>query len=537
MRDDTEVSSEMSGGDHVAKQKSSDGTAGKRSKKKFKKAPDAPKRFKSSFMFFSIQKHKEIRDKLAREGKSDQVRNSFFDDTDHNSALMLIYFFLKTTNIAQRISDEWWGMTPEDREVWEEMARKDKARYEIEKAEYQGPWTVPIDGRRRKKDPSAPKRPMSAFLAFAKNRRAIIKRENPGFSNSDISRALSRMWKEAPDELRKKYVEEEVQCRKSYKVAMSKWREAQESSKDVLQQPKDSLETISFKSEPRAFSAEITTRGPPFQPSEQQNLQSLRYGDSSLEIPRVDAAASLVQMGLPFQMSRLENAHSIIGGTFQPRFFSATSSVGHAAPQSTTTETSSSNLRRSSLLGPSGTGNFTMSANPLHLATAASINNYPANIASFDANIASLPPGFGTGIRLPDDDQMSSFSDEELTSLEYKDQTGHFGYTTAGGQQLAQASNQNVGNLYSTSVPAQDAAYHASSLGGLSNSVRPSHSHATMQPGSTSGSGQEQSMVILGAMAGDDATAAVIRALRENAFNFMAEEGFSGSTFQHRQFH
>lgn len=44
-----------------------------RDRVKFKKAPDAPRRFKSSFMFFSTEKHKEIRKKLEAEGKKEKV--------------------------------------------------------------------------------------------------------------------------------------------------------------------------------------------------------------------------------------------------------------------------------------------------------------------------------------------------------------------------------------------------------------------------------------------------------------------------------
>jgi hypothetical protein len=40
---------------------------------KFKKAPDAPRRFKSSYMFFSTEKHRSIRDELAKKGETEKV--------------------------------------------------------------------------------------------------------------------------------------------------------------------------------------------------------------------------------------------------------------------------------------------------------------------------------------------------------------------------------------------------------------------------------------------------------------------------------
>jgi hypothetical protein len=49
---------------------------------KYKKAPDAPKRFKSAFIIFSAEKHKEIKDNFAKEGRSEKVRvRRYFDAT------------------------------------------------------------------------------------------------------------------------------------------------------------------------------------------------------------------------------------------------------------------------------------------------------------------------------------------------------------------------------------------------------------------------------------------------------------------------
>jgi hypothetical protein len=48
----------------------------KRTIAKLKKAPDAPKRFKSAFIFFSTEKHKEIRSQLGDKGPAEKVSRS-----------------------------------------------------------------------------------------------------------------------------------------------------------------------------------------------------------------------------------------------------------------------------------------------------------------------------------------------------------------------------------------------------------------------------------------------------------------------------
>jgi hypothetical protein len=40
---------------------------------KYKKAPDAPKRFKSAFIIFSAEKHKLIKEDLTKQGRAEKV--------------------------------------------------------------------------------------------------------------------------------------------------------------------------------------------------------------------------------------------------------------------------------------------------------------------------------------------------------------------------------------------------------------------------------------------------------------------------------
>jgi hypothetical protein len=53
---------------------------------KYKKAPDAPKRFKSAFIIFSAEKHKEIKEDLTKQGRAEKVRS--YRRNEMNSRLM-----------------------------------------------------------------------------------------------------------------------------------------------------------------------------------------------------------------------------------------------------------------------------------------------------------------------------------------------------------------------------------------------------------------------------------------------------------------
>jgi hypothetical protein len=114
-------------------------------------------------------------------------------------------------------------MGTEERETWEAKSSVDKARYESEMATYKVATKL-SSSKKPRKDPNAPRRPMSAFLAFSNKRRAALKRQTPDATNSDLSKMLSKMWKEATPEFKLDYVNEEAILRAKYKVDIVAFR-------------------------------------------------------------------------------------------------------------------------------------------------------------------------------------------------------------------------------------------------------------------------------------------------------------------------
>lgn len=172
----------------------------KRESGTLRKAPNAPKRFKSSYICFFMAKQPAIKEELGDLGT--------------------------VTNISKRSAEMWKNISTEERAEWDDVAAKDKQRYMVEKAQYTGPWQVPW--KRVKKDPSAPKRPMSAFLYFSQGKRSQIKNENPEIKNTEVSRILGELWRNLSAEERFPYVEQEKIERGKYKIATAAWREEHE---------------------------------------------------------------------------------------------------------------------------------------------------------------------------------------------------------------------------------------------------------------------------------------------------------------------
>lgn len=99
---------------------------------RIRKNPNAPKRFKSSYILFFMAKQTEIKELLGKDAN--------------------------VSSISKKSAELWKHLNVEERAFWDEQAAADKARYNMEKLQFTGTWQIPW--KRQKKDPSAPKRPM-----------------------------------------------------------------------------------------------------------------------------------------------------------------------------------------------------------------------------------------------------------------------------------------------------------------------------------------------------------------------------------------
>jgi hypothetical protein len=87
------------------------------------KAPQAPRRFKSPYILFSISKMSEYK-------------------TSGNTNVHV-------TSVSRLIAQEWKALSASEREKWNSIALQDKLRYNAEKSMYTGPWEVPSKRHRK----------------------------------------------------------------------------------------------------------------------------------------------------------------------------------------------------------------------------------------------------------------------------------------------------------------------------------------------------------------------------------------------------
>ena len=81
------------------------------------------------------------------------------------------------------------------------MAKKDKKERKSKKS---------------KKDPNAPKRAISAFFFYNKERREKLKKEKPNLDNKEIIKVMSDEWNKLSDAEKKPYVAKAEADKKRY---------------------------------------------------------------------------------------------------------------------------------------------------------------------------------------------------------------------------------------------------------------------------------------------------------------------------------
>ena len=121
------------------------------------------------------------------------------------------------------IAETWKALSDDERAKFRESARLDRERYDKEKEAYTGPWKVPDV-----KDPTAPKKPMSSFLAFSNERRKTVAQANPNMNGTEISCLLAQLWKDCPMDVKQQYRDREARERGAFKKDRAEWQRQKE---------------------------------------------------------------------------------------------------------------------------------------------------------------------------------------------------------------------------------------------------------------------------------------------------------------------
>ncbi|KAI9831860.1 MAG: Non-histone chromosomal protein 6 [Phylliscum demangeonii] len=88
------------------------------------------------------------------------------------------------------------------------------------------------DGGKKKKDPNAPKRGLSAYMFFANEQRENVRDENPGITFGQVGKVLGERWKALNEKQRGPYEAKAAADKKRYEDEKATYNQAAEEEEE-----------------------------------------------------------------------------------------------------------------------------------------------------------------------------------------------------------------------------------------------------------------------------------------------------------------
>ncbi|ESN93406.1 hypothetical protein HELRODRAFT_157878 [Helobdella robusta] len=129
---------------------------------------------------------------------------------------------------SKKCSEKWKAMSAKEKKKFEEMASRDKTRFENETANSSGGKGA-RGGKKKKKDPNAPKRNLSAFFFFCNEERSKVKSQHPSYTVGEVAKELGKKWEVCED--KSKYDAMAVKDKARYEKEIAAYRSGEDVKK------------------------------------------------------------------------------------------------------------------------------------------------------------------------------------------------------------------------------------------------------------------------------------------------------------------
>ena len=150
--------------------------ASKSAKMKKEKDPNAPKRPMSSYFLFLNERRETL-----KQEKPD----------------------LKMGEQTKVMTAEWKSMDAKKKKKYEDLASKDKQRYETEMRAHDKGYK-PAAQKKEEKD-NAPKKVQNPYLIFSAEMREKLKKDQPNLGNKQVMSKIAEEWKKLDAKKKEKY--------------------------------------------------------------------------------------------------------------------------------------------------------------------------------------------------------------------------------------------------------------------------------------------------------------------------------------------
>ena len=124
---------------------------------------------------------------------------------------------MSITEVAKELGKRWATIDPAIKQSYEAKYQESRKLYDAEMSNYKP--------GKKKKDPNAPKQPLSAYFIFSTEERLKVKEGNPSFSICDVAKELGRRWAEMDPAVKQQYQTRAEEERQKYDNDMAAYRQ------------------------------------------------------------------------------------------------------------------------------------------------------------------------------------------------------------------------------------------------------------------------------------------------------------------------
>nr|XP_040565856.1 high mobility group protein DSP1-like isoform X1 [Lepeophtheirus salmonis]XP_040565858.1 high mobility group protein DSP1-like isoform X1 [Lepeophtheirus salmonis]XP_040565859.1 high mobility group protein DSP1-like isoform X1 [Lepeophtheirus salmonis] len=121
------------------------------------------------------------------------------------------------TEVAKELGRRWATIDPGVKQTYEQRYQESRRQYEVAMSAYKP--------SKKKKDPNAPKQPLSAYFIFSSEERLKVKAEHPSHSICEVAKELGRRWADMSPEVKQRYQQMAEEGRQKYDINMAAYRQ------------------------------------------------------------------------------------------------------------------------------------------------------------------------------------------------------------------------------------------------------------------------------------------------------------------------
>lgn len=125
---------------------------------------------------------------------------------------------LSITEVAKELGKRWAVLDPVLKTQFEARYHDARKIYDTEMNQYKP--------QKKKKDPNAPKQPLSAYFIFSTEERLKVKERNPSYTICDVAKELGRRWADMDKPTKDRYQARAEEERQKYDVSMAAYRQS-----------------------------------------------------------------------------------------------------------------------------------------------------------------------------------------------------------------------------------------------------------------------------------------------------------------------